>query len=71
MLKRRLNRLEGKQSDKPLHFWWIAWREMRDPFAARDELHDRQKAGALSPNDDAELARLNAAIPNYELDLAI
>lgn len=71
MLRRRLDRLEAKEPDKPRHFYWLAWRELRDPFAARDELLERQKAGPLSDADAAELARLEAAIPRYELDLAI
>lgn len=75
MLKRRIEALEGelerKRAAGPRHVWWLLWRELRDPFAARDELLERQREGPLSAEDAAELTRLEAAIPRYQDDMNI
>jgi len=71
MLKRRLERLEGLRSPHPRHVWWLMWRELGDPFAARDDLIARRRTRPLKEPEAAELARLEAAMPNYLDDMAI
>jgi hypothetical protein len=71
MLKRRLERLEGRQSPHPRHVWSVMWREVSDPFAAREDLLEEQRTRPLTESEAAELARLEAAIPNYQTDLSI
>lgn len=72
MLGKRIAALEIKlRRPKPRPLWAIITRESRDPYVARNELLERQKARPLSEADAAELARLEVVISNYELDLAV
>lgn len=71
MLKSRILRLEASQRPATKPLWALITRETADPFAARDALLARQRAGPLSPADAAELARLERVIELYEMDMAI